>query len=60
MTSISGKWSGTIRGTNNGNVFAELVQTEETVSGTVHISDPVHGVGVYVVSGRVNPDRMLA
>lgn len=57
MTSISGKWVGTIQGTNSGAVFAELVQTKERISGIAHINDPVQGVGVYyVTSGQANPD----
>jgi hypothetical protein len=57
MTTISGKWVGTIQGTNNGAVFAEFVETEGRIFGVVHINDPVHGVGVYdVTSGKATTD----
>lgn len=59
MTAISGKWVGTIEGTNNGTVFAEFMVTEDRISGVAQISDPVYGVGVYVVTGgQVNPDDL--
>lgn len=50
MRSISGKWVGTIQGTNNGSVFAELFDSEGIISGFVHINDPVEGTGVYSVN----------
>ena len=57
MTAIVGKWVGTIHGTNSGAVFAEFVLTGELISGAVHINDPVHGVGVYAVTGgQTTPD----
>ena len=52
MAKFSGKWSGTIRGTNNGAVFAEFQLVDERVSGVVQINDLVYGVGVYSVQGR--------
>ena len=59
MTTISGKWVGTIQGTNNGAVFAEFLGTKECISGVVHINDPVRGVGVYAVSsGQMTPDHL--
>ena len=46
MTTITGKWLGTIQGTNNGSVFAEFVETNERIIGVIKINDNVHGVGI--------------
>ncbi len=59
MTTISGKWVGTIQGTNAGAVFAEFVEAKGQIAGVVHINDAVQGVGVYTVTdGHVNPNEI--
>jgi hypothetical protein len=51
MKDIVGKWVGMIRGTNDGSVFAEFAIKEGRLCGTLHINDPMLGVGVYAVTG---------
>jgi hypothetical protein len=56
---LSGKWFGTIQGTNIGAVFAEFAHSNERISGVVHINDTVHGTGIYAVTeAQVSPDNM--
>jgi hypothetical protein len=56
---LSGKWVGTIKGTNVGAVFAEFAETGDRILGVVLISDPAYGVGVYVVAdGDVNSNHI--
>ena len=47
---LSGKWVGTIQGTNLGAIFADFAETKGQVSGVVHIADSVLGVAIYVVT----------
>ena len=54
---LSGRWVGTIQGTNIGAVFAEFADTNDRISGVVQINDAVHGAGFYAVTdGEVTPD----
>jgi len=47
---LSGKWVGTIQGTNLGAIFADFAETKGQVSGVVHIADTVLGLAIYVVT----------
>jgi hypothetical protein len=47
---LSGRWIGTIQGTNTGAVFVQFAENNGRVSGLVHIFDPKLGLGVYVIS----------
>jgi hypothetical protein len=59
MKKLTGTWIGTIRGTNQGAVFAKFSETNGCISGEVHINDPVHGTGVYTVSeGKNSYDKI--
>jgi hypothetical protein len=49
-SAFSGKWVGTIQGTNRGAVFAEFLASETRISGVVNITDNVHGIGIYTVT----------
>src|SRR5262249_6144492 len=50
MSPLSGRWVGAIQGTNTGAVYAEFAENNGTVSGVVHITDPVHGVAIYEIT----------
>lgn len=51
MHDLNGDWVGTISGTNNGDVFVEMKQTNSNVIGNARIYDRVLGVSVYHLSG---------
>ena len=54
---LSGKWVGTIQGTNVGAILAEFEETNGRISGVVNITDAVYGAGIYVVTnGNSNFD----
>jgi hypothetical protein len=56
---LSGRWVGTIEGTNKGVVFAEFAENNERISGVVHINDPVFGAGIYaVIEAQVSLNNM--
>jgi hypothetical protein len=44
MELLADKWVGNIYGTNTGNVFIELAQVGETITGTIRVSDHIHGL----------------
>lgn len=58
MTSIDGDWVGKILGTNNADIFVEIMQSHQDLTGTVRINDPVFGTAVYDYEGRVEGGRV--
>lgn len=58
MTDISGDWAGKIIGTNNADIFVEIAQSDQNVSGTVRINDPMYGASVYSYTGKFS-DQIL-
>lgn len=59
MHDLNGDWVGTISGTNNGDVFAELIQKDNAVSGTARIQDRILGTTVYLFVGTIKEDSIL-
>jgi len=51
MTNMSGDWIGKILGTNNADIYVEISQSQEAVSGTVRINDPMYGTSIYDYKG---------
>jgi hypothetical protein len=58
MSSLAKLWAGRVYGTNTGNVFIDLTQTEPTVAGVFRFMDSVYGVCVYDVTG-IFEDRLV-
>ena len=54
MDNVAGNWTGKITGTNNGNVFVEICQEKNSLSGSARISDMMFGTVVYVFTGELN------
>jgi len=59
MMNIAGNWFGRITGTNNGNIFAEIMQNNSNLSGVVRINDPLHGTSVYKFVGEPQSDIII-
>ncbi len=53
MDNVAGNWTGKISGTNNGNVFVEISQNGNSLSGTARINDLMFGSVVYVFTGEL-------
>jgi hypothetical protein len=53
MDNIQGSWVGKITGTNNGNVFVEIMQKSNTLSGSARIADFMFGTVIYHFSGNI-------
>lgn len=51
MSSIGKLWAGRVFGTNTGNLFIELTQTEPELVGKLRIADSNFGVAVFNISG---------
>ena len=58
MTSIEGDWVGKIFGTNNADIFVEVMQSHQDLTGTVRINDPMYGPAVYDYKGRFEGDQL--
>lgn len=54
MDDIQGNWVGKITGTNNGNVFVEIFQKSNSLSGSARIADLMFGTVVYHFSGQID------
>jgi len=59
MRKIDGYWSGKISGTNTANVFAEIVQEENILSGVARLNDLMYGVVVYNISGDYDGTNVI-
>ncbi len=53
MSNLQGAWAGRIYGTNTGNVFVELTQADNSLTGVARFHDDKFGIAVYEVSGSV-------
>ncbi|MBF8278039.1 MAG: hypothetical protein HW390_3112 [Candidatus Brocadiaceae bacterium] len=51
MTDIAGDWAGKMLGTNNADIFVEIVQSQQNLTGTVSVNDPKYGSAVYKYKG---------
>ena len=58
MIVITGDWIGKIIGTNNADIFVEIMQSDMSLSGTVRINDPIYGTSVYNYTGELNEQRI--
>lgn len=59
MHDLQGDWIGAISGTNNADVFIEMSQSTERLSGIARINDKVFGTSVYRFTGIVTGDQVL-
>lgn len=58
MKSTEGDWTGKILGTNNADVFVEVMQSDQDLAGTARINDPMYGPAVYDYKGRFEDGRL--
>ena len=54
MSALTGLWIGTLYGTNSGNVFMEIEDTDGSLTGTIRINDPTAGVTIFEFTGVAN------
>ncbi|EGR2509531.1 hypothetical protein DYC15_17785, partial [Vibrio cholerae] len=59
MEKIANRWAGRLYGTNTGNVFFNVIQNENEISGTIRIMDSVFGVSVYTYSGNIGDEVFM-
>lgn len=59
MTNLANRWAGRLYGTNTGNVFLDLAQDGQQVSGRLRIMDSVFGVSLYEYTGTINQEFVL-
>jgi hypothetical protein len=59
MLNLQGNWIGSISGTNNGDVFIEMRQNNETISGISRINDKIFGVTIYHFDGRIAGNEII-
>lgn len=59
MHNLANRWAGRIYGTNTGNVFLELNQEAENISGRLRIMDSIFGVSIYRYFGTVGDEIIL-
>ncbi|WP_417883464.1 hypothetical protein [Vibrio rumoiensis] len=59
MENLANRWAGRIYGTNTGNVFLDLNQEAENISGRLRIMDSVFGVSIYAYSGTIDDQIIL-
>jgi len=59
MTSLANKWAGRLYGTNTGNIFLELTQSGNKVSGRLRIMDSIFGVSIYDHTGTIEEGIVL-
>jgi hypothetical protein len=52
-------WAGRVFGTNVGNLFLKLQGDDQSLTGTLHISDKDHGVNVFSVHGNYDGNRLV-
>lgn len=58
MNTLMGNWTGKIIGTNNGDIFFEIMESNSQLTGTVRINDPIYGPAVYNFQGNRNGDSL--
>lgn len=54
MNNLEGNWIGKISGTNNADVFIEVHQHGDVLSGVARANDMMYGISVYNFTGNVN------
>lgn len=58
MENVSGNWTGTISGTNTANLFAEVRQEGNALSGIARLNDPMYGIGIYNFTGTIDGKKI--
>jgi len=53
MSEIARLWAGRVFGTNTGNLFVELDQAENRISGTLRLLDTLYGLSIYEITGSI-------
>lgn len=59
MHNLQGNWVGCISGTNNADIFIEMQQNNETLSGVARINDRVFGMAVYRFTGKIADAKVI-
>ncbi|MGZ9738306.1 hypothetical protein ACXX83_07685 [Pseudomonas sp. GNP012] len=59
MPSLANHWTGRLFGTNTGNIFLELSQSNNNISGQLRIMDSVFGVSLYSYTGTIGDEITL-
>ncbi|MBO2621435.1 hypothetical protein [Shewanella algae] len=59
MPNLANRWAGRIYGTNTGNVFLDLVQDDQNISGKLRIMDAIFGVSIYDYTGSIDDELLL-
>ncbi len=59
MANLANRWAGRLYGTNTGNVFLDLTQDEQNISGRLRIMDSIFGVSVYEYTGTIDEEVVL-
>jgi hypothetical protein len=59
MDNLANRWAGRIYGTNTGNIFLDLTQEGENVTGRLRIMDSVFGVSIYGYTGKIGDELVL-
>lgn len=59
MHKLVTQWAGRLYGTNTGNLFIELQQDNDTLSGTVRFMDSLYGLSVFNCSGTCGDEIRL-
>lgn len=59
MKDIAGNWTGRITGTNNANIFVEVKQNSNELSGIARINDPEFGTAVYDHKGTITDNDIV-
>lgn len=59
MANLANRWAGRLYGTNTGNVFLDLIQDDQIVSGRLRIMDSIFGVSIYEYTGTLDEELVL-
>ncbi|WP_439503881.1 hypothetical protein [Methylophaga sp.] len=59
MTNLANRWAGRLYGTNTGNIFLDLAQDGQKVSGRLRVMDSIFGVSLYEYTGTIKEELIL-
>lgn len=59
MPDLANRWAGRLYGTNTGNIFLDLTQDGQNVSGRLRIMDSILGVSIYDYTGSFDDECFL-
>lgn len=60
MVNLANRWTGRLYGTNTGNIFLDLTQSEKNVSGHLRVMDSIFGVSIYDYTGTIDGELTLS